>query len=131
MEKWLVAPHPAAEGFGTPALARPDRLDLLRLQRHREQNVERPGLRRRRVVAEDDLIVILRDIECRPFRIDLDHSSVRVAACCHEGALQRPEWIALAAHQLGEHLGDALRLTRWYRNVVDHWHSPMRHDRHS
>jgi hypothetical protein len=44
-------------------------------------------------------------------------------------ALQRPERIALAAHQLGEHLGNALRLTRRNRNVVDHWHSPMHQER--
>jgi hypothetical protein len=67
-----------------------------------------------------DLIVIIRDVERRPFRIDLDHGAVRVAARCHEGALQRPERIALSAHQLGEYLGDVLRLTRRYRYVVDH-----------
>jgi hypothetical protein len=46
-------------------------------------------------------------------------NAMRVAARCHEGALQRPERIPLAAHQLGEHLGDVLRLTRRYRYVVD------------
>src|SRR5215475_11111737 len=108
-----------------PAFARPDRLDLLRLQRHGEQDVERPGLRRRRVVTEHHLIVIFRDIERRLFRINLDHSAVRVAAGCHEGTLQRPERIALAAHQLGEHFGDVLWLTRWYRYMVDHSNSPL------
>jgi hypothetical protein len=93
-------------------------------QRHREQDVKGPSLGRRRVVAKDDLIVIPRDIERRPFRIDLDHRAVRVAACRHEGTLQWPKWIALAAHQLGEHLGNVLRLTGRYRYVVDHWHSP-------
>jgi len=103
-----------------PRLTRPDRLDLLRLQRHREQNVKRPGLRRRSVVAKNHLIVICRDVERRPLRIDLDHSAVGIAARGHEGALERPERIRLSAHQFGEDLGDALRLTRGYRYVVDH-----------
>jgi hypothetical protein len=34
MEKWLVAPHAAAEALGAPALARPDRLNLFWLERH-------------------------------------------------------------------------------------------------
>src|SRR5947209_8742578 len=89
--------------------------------------MERPGLRRRRVVAEHYLVVVLRDVERGPFRIDLDHSAVRVVARRHESALKWPERIALAAHQLGEHLGNVLRLARRYRYMVDHWHSPKRH----
>ena len=42
MEKWLVALHAATEGLGAPAFAYPDRLDLLRFQRHRERDMERP-----------------------------------------------------------------------------------------
>jgi hypothetical protein len=60
----------------------------------RDRDMDRPGLRRGRVVAENDLIVVFWDIERRPFRVDLDHRAVRVAARCHEGALQRPQMFA-------------------------------------
>ena len=72
------------------------------------------------VLAEHDLIVVVRDVEGRPIRIDLDHRAVLVAARRHKGALERPERVALAAHQLGQNLGDVARLACRDRYVVDH-----------
>ena len=102
MEKRLLPLHAAAEGFGAPALAGADPLDLLAAQRHRDQRVKRPGLRRR-LLAEHDLVVVRRNLERRLFRIDLDHRAVLVAARRHVGAFERPERKAFAVHQLGEH----------------------------
>jgi hypothetical protein len=82
--------------------------------------MERPGLRRRRIFAEYDLIVAGRDIERRALRVDLDHRAVGVAARRHEGAVERAERKALAVHQFGQHFGDMLRRTRRDRYVMDH-----------
>jgi hypothetical protein len=60
VEGRLVAPHAAAEGLCTPALARTDPLDLFRLARHRQQYVERPSVRRCRIFRENDLTVTVR-----------------------------------------------------------------------
>ena len=45
---------------------------------------------------------------------------MRVAARRHEGAFERAERKALSAHQLGQHFGYVLRLTRRDRYVMDH-----------
>jgi hypothetical protein len=45
---------------------------------------------------------------------------VLVAARRHKGAFERTERVALAAHQLGQHLGDVLRVARRDRDVMDH-----------
>ena len=50
-------------------------------------------------------------------RIDLDHRAVHVAARRHEGTFERPERVALAAHQFGQDLGDMARLARRNRYV--------------
>jgi len=58
-------------------------------------------------------------------RIDLDHRAARVAARRHEGTFERPERMALAAHQFAKDLGDMARLARRHRYVVGHCTSPM------
>src|SRR6516162_8709041 len=74
----------------------------------------------RLVFAKHHLIVAVWDVERCPLRVDLDHRAVRVAARRHEGAFERAERKALAAHQLGQHLGHVLRFTRRDRYVMDH-----------
>ena len=81
------------------------------------------------VRSEDDLVVPIGDIERRAIRVNLDHRTVLIAACCHIGSLERPEWMALTTHQLGEDLGYALRLARGNRYVMDHEGPPMLHYR--
>src|SRR5512147_641134 len=121
----LLPLHAAAEDLGAPAFARPDALDLVRLQRHREQHMEGPGTGRRLVLAEHDLTVAGRNVESRALRIDLDHRAVRVATRRHEGAFEWPERMALAAHQFGQDLSDMARLAGRNRYVVDHCASPI------
>src|SRR4051794_40639464 len=117
MEEWLLPLHAAPEGLGAPALARSDVLDLVRLQWHREQNVEGPCVGRRLVLAEYDLVIAGRNVESGALRINLDHRAVLVATRRHEGAFQRSKRMALTAHQFGEDLGDMARLACWNRYV--------------
>jgi len=101
VEERLAPPHAASEGLGAPALASTDPLDLVRLMRHRQQYVERPSLRGCWIFTKHDLIVMIRYVERRALRVDLDHRAVRIAARRHEGACERAERKALAVHQFG------------------------------
>src|SRR5512132_1982368 len=87
--------------------------------------MEGPRIRRHLVLAEHDLIVAGRNLDSGALRINLNHRAVRVAARRHEGAFERSEWMALAAHQFGQDFGDMARLARRNRYVVDHCASPL------
>src|SRR6185437_261539 len=128
VEKRVVPLHAASERLGAPALPRADRLDRRGVERHRQEHVKRPGLRRRLVLAEDDLVVVGRDVERRPVRVDLDHVAVRPHG--HKGAFERAERHAFSAHHLGENLGDVLRVARGDRDMVDHREPPGLRRRH-
>ena len=75
------------------------------------------------VLTEHDLVVAGRNVESGALRIDLDHRAVLVATRRHEGTFERPERMALTAHQFGQDLGDMARLARRNRYVVDHFTS--------
>ena len=125
----LLPLHAATERFCAPSLARSDAFNFFGFEWHGQQRMERPGMGRSIVRAEDNLVVPIRNIERRAVRVNLDHGSMLVAACCHVGSLERPEWMALTTHQFGEDLGYALRLARWNRYVMDHEGPPMLHYR--
>src|SRR6516162_2091339 len=124
MEERLLPLHATAEGLGTPALACTDALDLRRLQRHGKEHMKGPGIRWCLVLSKHDLIVAVWNVERGTLRIHFDHRTMRIAACCHERALERPERVTRAAHQFSQDLGNTARLARRNRYVVDHCTSP-------
>src|ERR1051326_3335554 len=125
MEEWRRTLHAAAECLCTPALALSDALHFIGFERHGQQHMEWPGMRRSIVCAEHDLIVLIRDVQRRALGVNLDHRPVLVAACRHVRSFQRPEGIALTRHQFGQNLSHMLRLARGYRYVMDHPNSPQ------
>jgi hypothetical protein len=53
--------------------------------------------------------------------IDLDHRAMLIAAHRHERVGDTAgKRIRTAIHQLGQHIGDVLRIARRYRHMVDH-----------
>jgi hypothetical protein len=76
--------------------------------------MEGPGIGRRLVLAEDDLLVAGRNVERGALGVDLDHRAVHVTARRHEGAFELSERMALAAHQFRQDFGDMARLPRRY-----------------
>src|SRR3954454_9501785 len=112
MEDRLLPLHATAEGLGPPALARTDALDLCRLQRHGKEHMKGPRIRWCLVLSKHDLIVAVWDVERGTLRVHFDHRTMRIAARCHEPALERPERVTSAAHQFSQDLGHMARLAR-------------------